>query len=81
LTLRRDRIVPLLARIVPEDGQVLGDAAVLARWRTEAKQLTIACNLGHDPVAATLPDAAPIWGASTERVLSPATTLAWIESQ
>jgi maltooligosyltrehalose trehalohydrolase len=81
LALRRDRIVPLLARIVPEHVQVLGKAAVLARWHTDAERLTIACNLGSDPVAATLPNIAPIWGGLTGGELPAATTLAWIESQ
>jgi maltooligosyltrehalose trehalohydrolase len=80
LALRRDRIVPLLTRIVPGHGQVLGEAAVLARWHTDGERLTIACNLGSDPIAATLPNIAAIWGALPGGELPAATTLAWIES-
>ena len=78
--LRRDRIVSFLQRIVPEDARVLGKAAVLARWHTDSERLTIACNLGSYPIAAALPNIAPIWGALTGGELPAATTVAWIES-
>jgi maltooligosyltrehalose trehalohydrolase len=52
LGLRHELIVPRLRGARSEGAEVLGDAAVVARWRMdEGAVLTIAINLGDEPVA------------------------------
>jgi maltooligosyltrehalose trehalohydrolase len=47
LTLRRERIIPLLPGAAPLGAEAVGEGAVLARWRLgDGSVLTIACNLG-----------------------------------
>ena len=79
LTLRRERITPHLDGVQALTAQPIGDAAVMARWRLgNGEKLTLACNLGTQPVSTALPASMPLWGVGSDR-LAPNTTLAWIE--
>ncbi|CAH1651450.1 malto-oligosyltrehalose trehalohydrolase [Chelatococcus asaccharovorans] len=51
LDLRRQHIVPGIRAAQSMGAQALGDAAVMASWRLgNGRRLTIACNLGAEPV-------------------------------
>jgi maltooligosyltrehalose trehalohydrolase len=57
LKLRHDAIVPRLPGARTLDGQVLGPAAVLVRWRMgDGAILALAANLGPEPAAIAPPD-------------------------
>jgi len=72
LTLRRERIVPHLVGAVSVGAQVLGAAAVVARWRLgDGTTLGVAIDLGDEP--ATLPGGADPLFVEGERFV------AWIE--
>ena len=54
LALRHARIIPQLPGAHALGAQAMGDAAVLARWRLgDGSTLTLACNLGAEPVSCT----------------------------
>ncbi|WP_294266125.1 malto-oligosyltrehalose trehalohydrolase [uncultured Sphingomonas sp.] len=53
LTIRHERIVPLLTDAMAIGAEVIGDRAVRARWQLGEAVLTLAINLGDAPVAAT----------------------------
>ncbi|WP_028966680.1 malto-oligosyltrehalose trehalohydrolase [Sphingomonas phyllosphaerae] len=73
LTLRRERIVPHLSGAVSVGAQVLGEAAVVARWRLgDGTTLGVAIDLGDTP--ATLPGGADPLFVEGERFV------AWIEA-
>jgi malto-oligosyltrehalose trehalohydrolase len=79
LSLRRAEIVPRLAGARALGAAAIGEKAVEARWRlADGATLTIACNLGRDPVAGAFPKPEPIWGQEREGQLPAATTIAWI---
>ena len=72
LTFRRERIVPHLVGAVSVGAQVLGEAAVVARWRLgDGTTLGVAIDLGDEP--ATLPGGADPLFVEGERFV------AWIE--
>nr|WP_246346536.1 malto-oligosyltrehalose trehalohydrolase [Sphingomonas endophytica] len=73
LTLRGERIVPHLAGAMSVGAQVLGEAAVVARWRLgDGTTLGVAIDLGDTP--ATLPGGADPLFVEGERFV------AWIEA-
>ncbi|MEG8039915.1 malto-oligosyltrehalose trehalohydrolase [Sphingomonas sp. LR60] len=73
LTLRRERIVPHLVGAVSVGAQVLGEAAVVARWRLgDGTTLGVAIDLADEP--ATLPGGADPLFVEGERFV------AWIEA-
>jgi maltooligosyltrehalose trehalohydrolase len=79
LSLRRERLMPYLSRAQAIDARAIGDKAVVARWRLDGgKTLVIAANLDSEAVPASLPGAAPLWGAIPEDILPAYATLAWI---
>jgi maltooligosyltrehalose trehalohydrolase len=81
LTIRREKIMPGLNGAFALDANALNAKAVIARWQLDGeKVLTIACNLGEEPVKAGLPDSDPIWGKRSRDTLAGETTLAWLES-
>lgn len=53
LTIRRDRIVPLLDDAMAIGAEGIGDRAVRARWRLGERVLTLAINLGDEAAAVT----------------------------
>ncbi len=53
LTIRHERIVPLLDDVMAIGAEVIGDRAVRARWRLSERVLTVAINLGEATVTAT----------------------------
>lgn len=59
LTLRRERIVPHLRQCRSLGADVLGPAAVTARWQLGASILTLTVNLAAEAVAVSLPLAIP----------------------
>ncbi len=80
LALRHSLIAPRLKGCRAINASVLGDKAVLARWRlADGATLTIAANLGPASAGADLPETAPLIGAPAEDAVPPFTTLAWIE--
>jgi maltooligosyltrehalose trehalohydrolase len=80
LALRHIHIVPRLSGALAHGATLVGAAAVRAQWRlSDGASLIIATNLGTNPVAADLPQAAPLFGHHTQgEALSADTTLAWI---
>jgi maltooligosyltrehalose trehalohydrolase len=77
--LRRAQIIPRLKGARAEGSEVLDDASVLGRWALgDGARLTIAINLGREPVSAKVPDGLPIWGAPGQQ-LSPASTTVWLQ--
>ncbi len=73
LRLRRERIVPHLPGTQAVGAQVLGEAAVVARWRLgDGSTLGVAIDLGDEP--ATLPGGADPFFTDGERFV------AWIEA-
>lgn len=78
LALRHQQIIPRLEGAASHSAEVIGEKAVLARWRLgDGQRLVIACNLGADAVDAELPDPDPFFGEAARR-LAPMTTLAWL---
>jgi maltooligosyltrehalose trehalohydrolase len=81
LALRHAHIVPLLDDAQTIGAQPIGERAVTARWRMGARVLTIALNLGDEPVTAELPPGDPlaiIGGAPTVAAIAPASFAAWL---
>ncbi|HLY06248.1 MAG TPA: malto-oligosyltrehalose trehalohydrolase [Rhizomicrobium sp.] len=79
LSIRAKEIVPRLKGTRAIGAEAAADKAVVARWRMgDRAVLTIATNLGREPVRAALPKSAPIWGEFAA-TLPAETTLAWIE--
>ncbi|HVW73711.1 MAG TPA: malto-oligosyltrehalose trehalohydrolase [Rhizomicrobium sp.] len=78
LKLRHRHVVPRLKDARAISAGVIGEKAVIARWRmADSKELTLACNLGDQPVETALPDCAPFWG-TVATAIAPTTTLAWL---
>ena len=62
LAIRLAEIVPRLPGAKAIGAEVLGEGAVLARWKLgDGATLTIAINLGREPVALPPLDGAPLW--------------------
>jgi hypothetical protein len=60
------------------DAEAVGAIAVRARWRLgDGKTLTIATNLGAEPVSAPLLSTTPLFGKTADH-LPAMTTLAWL---
>ncbi len=79
LTLRHEHIVPHLDGAAAIGAEAIGEAAVIARWRLgDGAILTIAVNLGAEPVAAVLPTTRPLFGKPAAGAIPADTTLAWI---
>lgn len=77
LTLRRERIVPVLKGAASLGAQAVGPAAVVARWRmADDTVLTIAINLGDEATRADLPDGPPLF--ATGAPLAPVSCAAWL---
>jgi len=77
LGLRHERVVPRLKGARSQGAEVLGDAAVVARWRMgDGALLTIAINLGDEAVA--FPSPAPA-DFSLEEPGAPGSVAVWIE--
>ncbi|WP_375381260.1 malto-oligosyltrehalose trehalohydrolase [uncultured Sphingomonas sp.] len=75
LAIRRERIVPGLADARSAGAEAIGPAAVVARWRlSTGETLTIAINLGDEPVA--FPNGEPIASVGTSG--APASAAAWL---
>lgn len=80
LALRRRHIVPWLKGTTSSGAEAIGDKAVQATWRLGNDAiLTLACNLGTEPVGADLPQGAPLWGKRGPRGLDGHSTCLWIE--
>jgi maltooligosyltrehalose trehalohydrolase len=80
LRLRREWLFSRLKGAVSIGAEVIGPSAVRAAWRfQDDSRLTIACNLGDEPVLTKLPDPQPLWGEMPDGRLPSATTLVWIE--
>lgn len=84
LTLRRTH-VSSAASARPAGAEVLGSGAVLARWALEGQgRLTLAVNLGSEPVAAGgAPNADALFSVGpdfAEGRLQPASCVAWLET-
>lgn len=78
LTIRRERIVPLLDDAMAIGAEVIGDRAVRARWRLSDRVLTVAINLGDDPVAAS-GEGEPLFAlGKAGDTLPPASFAAWL---
>ena len=81
LTIRHDRIVPHLAEARAIGAEAIGDAAVVARWRLgDDSVLTIAINLGDQPIdqSIDMPAATPLAAVGTPG--APASAAAWIDA-
>ena len=84
LRLRRERIVPGLAAARALGAEVLGEKAVVARWRLgEARTLTLAVNLGDAPVVLDTAGEAPVYvigmeGWTPDMALPAAAVAAWL---
>ena len=81
LDLRRERIVPHLDGARALGAEVLGEKAVLARWRLGDADLTLALNLGDADVAMpAAPAGEPIYGAGAVSAgrLAPQSFGAWL---
>ncbi len=80
IRLRRELIVPRLKGACAERAEVLGEGAVLARWRLgDGASLTLATNLGSQPAAGDFPRLAPFWGEAGSTLGANSTT-AWLET-
>lgn len=76
LAARREHVVPRLADARGEGAEVIGDKAVIARWRLgEGARLTIAINLGE--AAVEVPAAEPLAAVGVPG--APASAAAWID--
>jgi maltooligosyltrehalose trehalohydrolase len=80
LALRHRHIIPGLKSARSIDATALGEKAVAARWKLGHGILTIACNLSDRPVAFEAPRDQPIWGASTDGMIAPKSTVAWMSA-
>ncbi len=84
LTLRRDHLAGALDGAKALEAQVIGDKAVVARWRLgDGRVLILALNLGDAPVAFAAPSAAPLAVVSAQAWrdparLPPAALIAWL---
>jgi maltooligosyltrehalose trehalohydrolase len=81
LDLRHGRIVPNLANCTSIGAEVIGTKAVVARWQLDEQVLTLALNLGAEPVRFVAPaDAERLvaLGDLAEDNLAPASFAAWI---
>jgi maltooligosyltrehalose trehalohydrolase len=80
LALRREQVIPHLKGARSLGAQAIGEAAVQAQWRlADGSALTLAANLGVEPVHTELPGQPPIFGdPPSQDTLPPDTTLAWI---
>lgn len=79
IRLRRMHIIPRLKGAYAEGAEVLGEGAVLARWRmSDCAKLSLAINLGRHAVRGSFPDCAPFWGEAGPD-LAANSTAAWIE--
>lgn len=80
LCIRSERIVPHIFGAHGIDAKVVGEKAVVARWRlSNGELLTIASNLGNQAAIARLPAGIPIWHTSAAEPLGPYSTFAWLE--
>jgi maltooligosyltrehalose trehalohydrolase len=79
LALRHRHIVPSLAETRSIGATVLSERAVAARWRLNAGEiLTLACNLGDQPVRMEASSGVAIWGQASGGTIPPKSTIAWI---
>ncbi|HEX8446386.1 MAG TPA: malto-oligosyltrehalose trehalohydrolase [Sphingomonas sp.] len=81
LAIRRNHIVPHLPGCTELDAAVLGDKAVLARWRLGQATLTLALNIGDAPVPLAAPAGdcvVTIGDGIADGRLAPATFVGWI---
>jgi maltooligosyltrehalose trehalohydrolase len=78
MRLRREHIIPRLKGAHAEGTEILGDGAVLARWRMgDGARLSLAVNLGRHAAIGNFPHQAPFWGeAGAELAIN--STAAWI---
>jgi maltooligosyltrehalose trehalohydrolase len=80
LRLRREQIIPRLKGARAQGADMLGEGAVLARWRMgDGARLSLAINLGTEQVLGDFPDCAPVWGEIGPN-LKVNSTVVWIES-
>jgi maltooligosyltrehalose trehalohydrolase len=81
LALRHARIVPGLGDARSMGAEAIGDKAVVARWRLANATLTIALNLGEEPIEIATPEAPVLHqeGAGiADDKLQPASLVAWL---
>ena len=81
LTLRHERIMPHLDDAEALGAEVIGEKAVVARWRLGPVRLTLAINLGDAPVALAAPEGVLVEAIGTETpgdALAPAAFAAWV---
>jgi malto-oligosyltrehalose trehalohydrolase len=79
LDLRAALIIPRLSNVETLGAEVIGVRALKASWRlADGRTLTIATNLGEEPVSAAVPSARPIWGSLARGQLPPLSTTAWL---
>ncbi len=80
IRLRREHVVPRLKGARAEGSEILGEGAVLVRWRMgDGARLSLAINLGRQAVCGSFPRCAPIWGVGLPE-LATNSTAAWIEA-
>jgi maltooligosyltrehalose trehalohydrolase len=86
LGIRRIRIAPHLEGVTSLGAEVIGEKAVIARWRLSyGGVMTIACNLASSPVKPSgkvFPEVAPVhWVGRglVRKELQPHSTILWIE--
>ncbi len=83
IAIRRNRIVPVLAGAAAIGAAVIGDKAVIARWRLgDGAIWTLALNLGEAAVPVEALGTAPVvtvGGRLIDGVLAPASLVAWAE--
>jgi maltooligosyltrehalose trehalohydrolase len=81
LALRREEIVPRLARASAIEARAVGEKAVQAWWRLgDDSVLTIATNLSEQPVPLARPVGRQIFGTPIDETLPAYCTNAWIET-
>jgi maltooligosyltrehalose trehalohydrolase len=78
LTIRRERIVPLLANAMAIGAEVIGDRAVRAQWRLGEAMLTLAINLGDEAVAMSCEGERLFTLGEVGDKLPPASFAAWL---
>ncbi|WP_238947224.1 DUF3459 domain-containing protein [Saliniramus fredricksonii] len=86
LGIRRTRIAPHLDGVESMGAEVIGDKAVIARWRLSyGGVMTLACNLSSDPVkppGKVFPEVAPshwVGRGMVRRELQGHSTILWLE--
>ena len=80
IRLRHEHVIPRLRGARADGAEVLGDGAVLARWRMgDGARLSLAINLGAEAVAGNFPHVLPFWG-NVEAGVAENSTVAWIEA-